>query len=97
MKKSTAVQARFQSLTKTYRVVPQSVRAVQEACIQAVALYGSELWWDPKEVGRHNDLQLLPNQQARFVQGALPTTAMGALMRDSGLTPAPVILDSRQQ
>jgi len=29
--------------------------------------------------------------------GALPTTPLGALMRDSGLTPAPVALDSRQQ
>jgi hypothetical protein len=29
--------------------------------------------------------------------GALPTTPLGPLMRDSGVTPAPVALDSRQQ
>jgi len=32
-----------------------------------------------------------------FFLGALPTTPRGALMRESGLTPAPVTLDSRQQ
>jgi len=44
MKKARAAEARLQTLTKTYGVVPQSVRAVQIACVQAVALYGSELW-----------------------------------------------------
>jgi len=73
------------------------VRAVQIACIQAVALYESELWWDPEEVGRRDDLQLLLNQQARSILGALPTTPWGALMREAGLTPVPAILDSRQQ
>ena len=65
--------------------------------VQAVALYGSELLWDPKEIGRREDLQLLLNRQARSTLGALPTTPLGPLMRDSGLTPAPVALDSRQQ
>ena len=59
------------------------------AGVQAVALYGSELWWDPKEVGRKDDLQLLLDRQARCIVGALPTTPWGALLRDSGLTPAP--------
>jgi hypothetical protein len=67
------------------------------ACIQAVALYRRELWWYPREVGRRDDLQLLLNRQARSILGALPTTLRGALMRESGLTPAPVTLDSRQQ
>jgi hypothetical protein len=39
----------------------------------------------------------MPNRQARSILGALPTTPMGALMRESGLTPAPVALDTRQQ
>jgi len=97
MKKARAAEARLRTLTKTYGVVPESVRAVQVACIQAVALYGSELWWDPREVGRREDLQLLLNRQARSILGALPTTPRGALMRESGLTLVPVILDSRQQ
>jgi hypothetical protein len=94
MKKARAAEARLRTLTKTYGVVPYSVGAVQVACVQAVALYWSELWWDPKVIGRRDDLQLLLNRQARAVLGALPTTPRGALMRESGLTPAPVFLDS---
>jgi len=56
MKKATAAEARLRTLTKTYGVVPESVRAVQVACVQAVVLYGSELWWDPSEAGRRDDL-----------------------------------------
>jgi len=67
------------------------------ACVQAVALFGSELWWDPNELGRHDDLQLLLNQQARLILAVLPTTPRGALVRDCGLTPAPVMLESRRQ
>ena len=67
------------------------------ACVQAVALYGSELWWEPREVGRREDLQLLLNRQARSILGALPPTPQGALMSELGLTPVPVLLDSRQQ
>jgi len=81
MKKARAAEARLRTLTKTYGVVPESVRAVLVACVQAVALYGSKLWWDPREVGRRDDLQLLLNQQARSILGVLPTTPQGALMR----------------
>ena len=61
------------------------------ACVQAVALYGSEHQWDPKDVRRRDDLQLLLNQQARSILGGLPTTPQGELMRESGLTPGPAI------
>jgi len=75
----------------------ESIRAVQVAFVQAVALYGSELWWDPREVGRRDNLQLLLIRQARSILGALPTTPQGALITELGLTLAPVSLDSRQQ
>jgi len=97
MKKARAAEARLRSLTETYGVVAESVQAVQVVCVQAVALYGSELWWDPREVGRGDDLKLHLNRQARSILGALPTTLRGAPMRESGLTPAPVTVDSRQQ
>ena len=90
MKEARAAEARLQTLTKTYGVVPESVSALQVACVQAVAQYGSELWWDPRDVGRRDDLQLLLNQQARSILGALPETPRGALMKESGITPAPV-------
>ena len=97
MKNVRAAEARLRTLTKTYGVVPERVRAIQVACVQAVALYGSELWWDPNEPGRRDDLQLLLNRQARSILDALPTTPRGALIRDSGLTPVPGILESSQQ
>jgi len=97
MKKARAAEARLRVLTKMHGIIPERIRAVQIACVQAVALYGSELWWDPRKIGRREDLQLLLNWQARSTLGALPTTPMGALMRESGLTPAPVALDARQQ
>jgi len=97
MKKANPAEARLLTLTRTYTALPDSVRAVQIACVRPVALYGSEPYWDTKEVGRRADLQLLLNRQARSILAGLPTTPRGALMREAGLTPAPVILDSRQQ
>jgi hypothetical protein len=95
LKKARAAEARLCVLIRMHGIVQERVRAVQIACVQAVALYGSELWWDPKETGRQEDRQLLFNRQARSTLGALPTMPLGALIRDSGLTPAPVALDSR--
>jgi len=97
MKKSRAAEARLRTVTKKSGAVPEIVSAVQIACAQAVVLYRSKLWWDPKEVGRRDHLQILLNRQAMSVPGALPITPRGALMRESELTPAPVILDSRHQ
>ena len=97
MKKLTASKARLRSLTGAQGIVPPCVRAVQVACIQAVALYRSKLWCDLNKGSWRDDLQLLLNQQARSTWGALPTTLRGTLMRDSGLTPVAVALDASQQ
>jgi len=96
MRKPRAAEATLRTLTTTSGIDPGSITAVQVACVQAVALCSSELWWDPKEVGMREDLQLLLNWQARSILCALPTTPQGALLRDSALTPGPIILDSRQ-
>jgi len=50
-----------------------------------------------KKTSRREDLQLLLNWQARSTLGALPTMPLRPLIRASGLTPAPVCLDYRQQ
>jgi len=97
MKKARTTEARIQSLTGTHGVVPACVRAVQIECVQAVALNGSELSWDPKEGSRQDDLQLPLNREARSTQGALPTTLRRTLMRHAGLIPAAVALDARQE
>jgi len=97
MKRSSAGEARLRTLTKTYGADGQSVWADPVEFVQAVSPYWSVLWWDPREVGSRDDLQLLHNRQARCILGALLTTPQRALMKESGLTLAPVILDSRQQ
>jgi len=61
LKNARAAEARLCTLTRMHGIVPERVRAVQIASVQAVALYGSELWWGPKETGRREDLQLLFN------------------------------------
>jgi hypothetical protein len=43
MQKDRGAEARVRSLTRTYEVVPEWVRAVRIACVQAVKLYESEL------------------------------------------------------
>lgn len=91
MKSARAAEARLQILTKTYWEVPERLGAFQVACVQAVAPYRNELWWDPSELGWRDDLQLLLNRQARSIFGALHMTPWGALMRYSGLTHPPVI------
>lgn len=61
MKKATAEEARLRTLTMTYGVVPESMRAIQIASIQMVTPYESKLWWDPTDVGRRDGLQLFQN------------------------------------
>jgi hypothetical protein len=52
--------------------------------VQAVALYGSELWLDGQE-GRAQEVQKLLNKQGRRITGCCRTTRQGALMNDAGL------------
>ena len=73
------------------------MRAVHIACVQAIALYGSELRWNPQEGSRRDDQQLLLNRHARSTMVPLPTTLTSALMRDSGHRPVAVDLDTRDQ
>jgi len=97
IKKTRGAEARHRTLTMISRVVPESVRTVPVACVQVVALYRSELWWDPKDVRRRDELQSFPYRQTRSILGVLPTTPREAPMRESGLTHRLVILDYRQQ
>jgi ribonuclease HI len=58
-------------------------------------IYASELTW----TGRgpmEREYQLAINQMARNTLGCLPSTPLGALIRESNLTPAAPLLDHRQ-
>jgi hypothetical protein len=73
LKNARNAQARLRRLAGKMGLVPDSVRRTQVACVQVVALYGSELWWKGEAVygsiGKAADLQKLVNQQARAVTG----------------------------
>ena len=69
---------------------PESLRSTRPAVWKRTLVV-------PRQIGRRENLQLLRKWQARLTLGALPTTRMGAHMRESGLTPAPVALDAMRQ
>ena len=44
LQKARSAEAKLRTLIEKHGTVPESVRDVQIACIQAVTPYGSELW-----------------------------------------------------
>jgi hypothetical protein len=82
-------------------LTPANCRKVVTACIQSVATFGVELWWNGEAtqgaIGRANDVQLLVNQEARAVTDCFQTTNLGALAMQSGLGPAVARLENRQR
>jgi hypothetical protein len=77
------------------------VGEVMTACIQSVAMFGSELWWKGNSVvgtiERAEELQILVNRQGRAVTGCFRLTNMGALAMESGLRPAAAQLENRRR
>jgi len=69
------------------------------ACVQSVALYGSELWWkiSRQSKGRADEIQKLVNQEARAVTGCFRTTNAGVLALEAGLRPVEAQLNNRQR
>ena len=80
---------------------PANCRKVMTACVQSVAMFGSELWWKGDQVrgtmGQVDELQLLANQKARTTTGCFRTTNLGALSMESGLRAATTQLENRQR
>ena len=96
LKKSKTAEARIRGLSKTYGLSPALVRRIQIAAVQSVVLYGAELWWKNQKT-HQNEIQKLINRQARSITGMYPSTPVPALMSESGLIPAHILLDFRQR
>jgi hypothetical protein len=96
MGKARSAEARIRSLTGRLGLCTENVRRIQIAAVQAVALYGTELWFDGQKE-RTADIQKLFNRQARSVLGALPTSAIGPLICEAGLTDAETVLRHRRR
>jgi hypothetical protein len=92
---------RLQRLTGEMGLTPGNCRKVMSACVQSVAMYGSELWWKGATGrgmgGGVEELQKLVNREARAITGCFRTTNMGALTAEAGLRPASAQQDNRQR
>jgi len=74
---------------------PEGCQRIQITAVQAVALYGAELWWKGQK-NRAQEVQQILNEQGRRVTGCFRMTLQGALMNDARLRPpANAILNNR--
>ncbi len=96
MTKAKSVEIQIKHLSATYGLAPGLVRRIQIAAIQSVALYGAEIWWKRQKNHEHKVQQLI-NHQARAIAGMYPSTPIQALISESGLVPARILLDHRQR
>jgi len=92
--KARRAQSRVRSLMTKKGLSPEGCQRIQIAAVQAVALYGAELWWKGQK-NRAQEVQQILNEQGRRITGCFRTTPQGALMNDAGLRPAKSILNNR--
>ena len=87
MTKARMAEIQIKGLTWSYGLAPGSVRQIQIAAVQSMALYGAELWWKGQK-NLKDKVQLLINQQARAITGMYPSTPFQPLSSEAGLVPA---------
>ena len=95
LQKAKKAEARVRALCRQRGLPPGLIWRIQKAAVQAVALYGAELWWQGQK-DRIGGIQRLINQQARAITGAFSTTPIGPLIREAALEPAESLLEARQ-
>jgi len=71
--KARTAQNRVRSLMTKKGLCSEGCKRIQVAAVQAVALYGSELWWHGQK-NRAQEVQRLLNEQGRRVTGCFETT-----------------------
>jgi hypothetical protein len=96
LKKVRTMVVGLNTLTRVHGFIPKGVMTVKIACAEGIVQYESEFWRDSKEFCSREELQILIKQLATFTVGALPIIPLSSLRRDSGLTPVPIALVSRQ-
>jgi len=92
--KARRAQNRVRSLMTKKGLSSEVCKRIQVAAVQAVELYGAELWWHGQE-SRAQEIQGLLNEQGRRVTGCFRTTPQGALMNDVGLRLAKALPNNR--
>ncbi|KAI5785453.1 hypothetical protein FPQ18DRAFT_309375 [Pyronema domesticum] len=94
-KKNNSSYLGWRSPVGKFGVPPASARNIQIAIIQSTLLYESELSWTGA-APETKDYQLAITRMPRGTTGAFKSTPLGALLAESGLTPAVPLLDHRQ-
>ena len=92
--KARRAQNRVRSLMNNRGLSPGACQRIQVVAVQAVVLYGSELWWR-KQNDSAQEVQKVLNEQGRRVTGCFKTTPQGALMTEAVLQPAKPLLNNR--
>jgi len=82
--KARRAQNRVRSLMIKKGLSSEGRQRIQVAAVQAVVLYGSELWQHGQS-NRAHEVQMLLNEQGRRITGCFRTTPQGGLMNDAGL------------
>jgi hypothetical protein len=95
--KAYRAEARVRSPRGKFGLSPENIRTIQVAAVQAVGLYGAELWWDEINIGRTTDLQELVNGQSRSITGLLRTTPIRPLVKEAGVRSADSLLANRRR
>ena len=72
------------------------VRKIQIVAVQAIALFGAEIWWHGQKMYQ-GEIQKLLNRQGRDITDMYQSTPVDPLMSESGLIPARILLDYRQR
>ena len=96
VKRARTAEILIKGLTKTHGLVPGLVRRIQLSVVQSTALYGAELWWKGQK-NHEQTIQQMLSRQARSITGMYLSTPIHPLLCEAGLTPASIILDTRQR
>lgn len=92
LKRAQAAEARIRCLTRAQRLPPGLVRKIQIAAVQAIAFFGSEIWWQGQKI-HQRDIQKLLNKQGRAITCMYRSTPVAPLMSEAGLIPAEIMLN----
>ena len=94
--KAKSVKIQIKHLSATYGLALGLIRQIQITAVQFFALYGAKLWWKRQKNHEYKAQQLI-NRQARAITGIYPSMPIQALISESGLVPARILLDHRQR
>lgn len=90
------IESRKKELYRTYGLLPALIQRIQVAAIQSMALYVAYIWWKNQKTDQ-NRLQKLIHKQTCLMTGIYFDTTIAAVISESGLISAHIMLDFLQR